>query len=51
MLEITLGNAVISKLGVYKGSGMVLSGVYFWVTCVGNLESVGPGEGDPLVNS
>ena len=30
---------------------MVLSGVSFEVTRIGNLEKEGPGEGDPLVNS
>ena len=41
----------IIKPDVDKGSGIVLSGGSFGVTWVGNLESAGPGEGDPLVSS
>ena len=34
-----------------EGSWMVLTGGSFEVTCVGNIESAGPGEVDPLGNS
>ena len=51
MLGITLGFLERIKPGVDYVSGMVLSGEYFGVTWVGNLESAGPGEGYPLGNS
>ena len=50
MLGITLGVSDRSKPGVDKVSGLVLSGGYYGVTWVGNLESAGPGEGEPLNN-
>ena len=51
MLGITLGAADIIKHCVDEGSGLVLSGGSFDVTCVGNLEGEGTGEGDPMGNS
>ena len=50
MLRITLGDLDRSKPGVDEGYGLVLSGGSFGVTWVDNLESAGPGEGDPLGN-
>ena len=43
--------AVRIRLGGDKGSGSVLSGGSFEGDSDGNLESVGPGEVDPLVVS
>ena len=50
-MSITLGAEERRKTDVDELSGLVLSGVSFGVIWVGNLESVGPGECDPLGNS
>ena len=50
MLVSTLGAADRIKHGVDEGSRLVLSGGSFDVTCVGNLEYEGTGDGDPMVN-
>ena len=50
MLVSTLGDADIIKHGIDEGSGLVLYGGSFDVTCIGNLEYEGTGEGDPMVN-